>query len=355
MTHAYCNWLRCLIYYLYVNTPMSKHEIFVFISQFPKVEYPIKEDYLNRLIDRLVEDPLFREHYLQGPAKPSGRPYCLSIPENAILLAIARQETCLTLVGLLHEFETTMYGLADGLEDIARKEPCVATMFYILQRVGITLKAPMRRHVNFRPADALAYLRRIQHRNPQFMVAIDACAHSKESYLKRKGRSEVGRPCILPQFKIGTDTFSVFASCSINGLTSFQIFDRPIDSDDFCAYLRTHVAPTIEQGITTLILDNAAIHHTDEAHAALEEIVLGFFYYLSTYSPFFNPIENVFNLSKIHVRNHEKEALLNPRQFLTDTFNMFMVGGPRAGSIRGCWNSYIRLHDNYLRQEEHEG
>ena len=50
-----------------------------------------------------------------------------------------------------------------------------------------------------------------------------------------------------------------------------------------------------------LIMDNATIHHGEEVEILLEN--RGFLYhYLPPYSPFFNPIENMFAMWKHHVR-----------------------------------------------------
>ena len=33
---------------------------------------------------------------------------------------------------------------------------------------------------------------------------------------------------------------------------------------------------------------------------------------------------------------------------LKNEVDQFIVGGPRASSVRGCWNIYFNLHDNFL-------
>ena len=89
MTRALCHWLRNVIYWLYVNSNTPTNEIHRFLVTIPNMEIHLSEDYLTRLVERLVSDPLFRDSYLAGPKRSSGRPCCLSIPKNTILLTIA--------------------------------------------------------------------------------------------------------------------------------------------------------------------------------------------------------------------------------------------------------------------------
>ena len=51
--------------------------------------------------------------------------------------------------------------------------------------------------------ECLEFWERVQHIASKNWFDIEGAANEKESFMKRRGRSNVGEPCILPQIHIG--------------------------------------------------------------------------------------------------------------------------------------------------------
>ena len=98
------------------------------------------------------------------------------------------------------------------------------------------------------------------------------------------------------------------------------------------------------------LLDNARTHYTVDARDALEEIFEGNYYFVPPYSPHLKPIERGFKLVKEYIKEHEDEALLNPVEFIHQTFNLYSIGGEKAASVFNFWSTYVAVHNNFLNE-----
>lgn len=125
----------------------------------------------------------------------------------------------------------------------------------------------------------------------QQYVFLDECGVSTD-LLRRYGRSPRGTrlhdhtPCGHWQ------THTVIAGLRLNGLTAPAVFDGPIDTPTFRAYVEQVLVPTLRPG-DVVVLDNLAVHKQPEIRAAIEGAQARV-YFLPPYSPDFNPIEQVF-------------------------------------------------------------
>ncbi|KAF7697659.1 Insertion element IS630 uncharacterized 39 kDa protein [Cucumispora dikerogammari] len=96
---------------------------------------------------------------------------------------------------------------------------------------------------------------------------------------------------------------------------------------------------------SVLIMDNASIHKTNEVKSLLE--LSGFdFLYLPPYSPFLNPIENMFSKWKEHVKRG------NPINEV-DLFNLISQGATLISSTDtdGYYMNMIRYIVRSLNRE----
>jgi hypothetical protein len=102
------------------------------------------------------------------------------------------------------------------------------------------------------------------------------------------------------------------------------------------------------------IIDNAAIHKTIEARIRLEDVFNGNYRFCAPYSPHLKPIEKAFKLVKEEISYLEInnfEACNHPVRLINNAFLLYHIDGPKAGSIRGCFNDYFALHENFLNGE----
>jgi transposase len=159
---------------------------------------------------------------------------------------------------------------------------------------------------------------------------LDECGVTTD-LLRRYGRSLRGTrlhdhtPCSHWQ------THTVIAALRPDALTAPGVFDGPIDSPSFLAYVEQVLVPALQPG-DVVVLDNLAVHKQPEVRAAIEGAgaTLRF---LPPYSPDFNPIEQVFAKLKAFLR------ALKPRTF--DDVNALVARALRLFEPTECAN-YVR-------------
>jgi transposase len=96
------------------------------------------------------------------------------------------------------------------------------------------------------------------------------------------------------------ETHTIVAALRPTGLTAPAVFDGPIDSACFRAYVEQVLAPTLRPG-DVVVLDNLAVHKQPEVRAAIEAVGARI-RFLPPYSPDFNPIEMAFAKLKAFLR-----------------------------------------------------
>lgn len=130
-------------------------------------------------------------------------------------------------------------------------------------------------------------------------IFLDECGVTTD-LLRRYGRSPRGArlhdhtPCSHWQ------THTVVAALRLDGLTAPAVFDGPIDSPTFLAYVEQVLVPTLHRG-DVVVLDNLAVHKQPEVRAAIERVG-AHVRFLPPYSPDFNPIEQAFAKLKAVLR-----------------------------------------------------
>ena len=130
-------------------------------------------------------------------------------------------------------------------------------------------------------------------------VFLDECGVATD-LLRRYGRSPRGTrlhdhtPCGQWQ------THTVIAGLRLDGLTAPGIFNGPIDTPSFLAYVEQVLVPSLRPG-DVVVLDNLAIHK-DAAVRDRIEAAGALLRFLPPYSPDFNPIEQAFAKLKAFLR-----------------------------------------------------
>lgn len=130
-------------------------------------------------------------------------------------------------------------------------------------------------------------------------VFLDECGVTTD-LLRRYGRSLRGvrvrdhTPCGH------WETHTVVAGLRLEGLGAAAVFNGPIDSVSFLAYVEQILVPTLRPG-EVVVLDNLAVHQQPEVRAAIERAGASL-RFLPPYSPDFNPIELAFAKLKAFMR-----------------------------------------------------
>ena len=92
----------------------------------------------------------------------------------------------------------------------------------------------------------------------------------------------------------------MIAALRLTGLGAPAVFDGPIDSPTFLAYIEQVLVPTLRSG-DIVVLDNLAAHKQPEVQTAIEQVG-ALVRFLPPYSPDFNPIELAFAKLKAFLR-----------------------------------------------------
>ena len=92
----------------------------------------------------------------------------------------------------------------------------------------------------------------------------------------------------------------MIAALRLEGLGAPAVFDGPMDSPTFLAYVEQVLVPTLRPG-DVVVLDNLAVHKQPEVRTAIEQAGARV-RFLPPYSPDFNPIELAFAKLKAFLR-----------------------------------------------------
>ena len=130
-------------------------------------------------------------------------------------------------------------------------------------------------------------------------IFLDECGVTTD-LLRRYGRSPRGTrlrdhtPCSH------WETHTVIAALRLEGMDAPAVFDGPIDSPSFLAYIEQVLVPTLRPG-DIVVLDNLAVHKQPDVRTAIEQAGASL-RFLPPYSPDFNPIEMAFAKLKAFLR-----------------------------------------------------
>jgi transposase len=161
-------------------------------------------------------------------------------------------------------------------------------------------------------------------------VFIDECGVTTD-LIRRYGRSLRGTR-LQDHAPYGHwETHTVVAALRVEGVQAPAVFDGPIDTDSFRAYVEQVLVPSLRPG-DVVILDNLAVHRQPEVRAAIEQAG-AHLRFLPPYSPDFNPIEQAFAKLKAFLR------AARPRTF--DHVNTLVAAALALFTPAECRN-YIR-------------
>jgi len=151
--------------------------------------------------------------------------------------------------------------------------------------------------------------------------------------LRRYARSRCGdrvwdhTPCSHWQ------THTVVAALRSTELTATAVFDGPIDSVTFRAYVEQVLVPTLRRG-DVVVLDNLAVHKQPEVRVAIEEAG-AHLRFLPPYSPDFNPIELAFAKLKAFLRAARPRTFDHVCELIAAALGLFMPD-ECANFVRHC-------------------
>jgi transposase len=103
------------------------------------------------------------------------------------------------------------------------------------------------------------------------------------------------------------DSLSILSSMRLDGTLVPLTYKGTLDGKLFLAYIRECLAPTLKVG-DIVIMDNASPHKVKGVVDAIEEKG-AYVLWLPTYSPDFNPVEQLWSKVKAHLRKMKARSL----------------------------------------------
>lgn len=125
---------------------------------------------------------------------------------------------------------------------------------------------------------------------------------------KNYGRSPRGMRACSTRGAIRSKNYSIEAVISSDRLYFFEIMNQPYNSEHFVDFLVKFIGILSENNVTGahLIMDNVAFHKVDQVKRLISshghEVI-----FLPPYSPFLNPIENMFNQWKHWIKSRKSK------------------------------------------------
>lgn len=147
--------------------------------------------------------------------------------------------------------------------------------------------------------------------DPDKLVFIDE-TWVKTNMTRPRGRAPRGERLTakVPHGHWKTTTF--LGALRTSGMTAPLVIDGAVNGDIFRAYVKQHLAPTLQPG-DIVIMDNLSAHKVSGIREAIEAANAKLLY-LPPYSPDLNPIENAFSKFKWGIKSatdRTVEALWN--------------------------------------------
>ena len=140
-----------------------------------------------------------------------------------------------------------------------------------------------------------------------------------------RGRSPVGSPAVTAVPCIRSRNISIYCAIKRNRIIYFKANNRAFNGENFIDYINELKPRLQEAGVLNakLIMDNARFHKMTSVQTVIAEHGLNILY-LPPYSPFLNPIENMFSkwkdiTKRLNPRNENElmSAILNGSELVT--------------------------------------
>jgi len=216
----------------------------------------------------------------------------------------------------------TLHSLKKKVHEMFQKSVSCSTLFNYLKDFHYTLKRisviPEKRNnletIELRRQYVNNFARWISDFGSLKIIFVDEFGISVSMRLKR-GRSRAGERAFHVVPNIRTRNISVCAAMTSTGLLHFKSSTSAYNTCKFCEFIKELCNKLRNDGVhnTIFIMDNVAFHKSTSVRDIISQNghEIGF---LAPYSPFLNPIENMFSKWKNSIisRNHgnEEELLL---------------------------------------------
>jgi hypothetical protein len=283
--------------------------------------------------------------YILGPLRRGGgNDRKLSDPEVHELLALRRLRNQLRLGSLATVFNQRFpIPMLDGISE--------STVSRTLSRAHVSQKKPTLIAIGADPMAQLAWLDRISHADPLFILDLDEKSASRDNLRNQLAWSHVGAPAPVqqPRIEILGFSFSIISIYTALGFLVWRIYQGSITSLEVEDFLRDDVGPLVDPR-HFLVLDNASNHSTLRVRMALEETFQGRWDYCEPYSYNIKPCEKGLSMVTTWLRERSDRCatLQEAIDLIDEGFRVHSVAGERGSRAYNHFSQFSVNHAAYL-------
>lgn len=185
----------------------------------------------------------------------------------------------------------------------------VPTICKYLQHAGFSHKKLMFRACQRSESLRQQYLLQVSVYDPNMLVFIDECGSDRKSALRKYGYALRGKRAVTEKLLLKGKHYTAIGIMCIDGMLDVYTTDGTVNGETFCTFIERNLLPQLlpfngTNPRSVVIMDNAAIHHVEEA-VELIESTGAIIEFLPPYSPDLNPIEEAFSKVKHFLRANE--------------------------------------------------
>jgi len=236
--------MREIISRLFLQENYSVVEIFAALYNSNPARCSLR--YLKELCSGLRQ-AAFRETYLIGGPKSTGRPLSLSYFDRLLIRQSVLSNKTRRLCQMYRDYCEMFYPNNDSDDEeeeiVQHHRLSLSTFQRTVQRLHISRKKIERRNIYQNPVEGLEFLDSIAHINPIFMIDIDETKQDRHSRELKFGYAPEGEDCIKDQIIINNTAYSTIAAVTPLGFMAWRIYEGNIDHDDFISFLVDDVSP----------------------------------------------------------------------------------------------------------------
>ena len=279
--------------------------------------------------------------YAEGPRNSAGRKRKYDQIDDEALRAFQKEHKGMKLSILHKEFEKYW-----------QKTPVSRSVFReSTSRLKIKRKVATRETALVKPLDQADYYRKLEHIDPKYLADIDATPSSGHLLVPRYAYSEGSTRAVVPTFHLNGKMYSVMAIYTPRGFADWEVIEGTITSTEVVRFFNDQVKRLYEDIPQTVsLLDNASVHHTDEAFKAIDKVTDGQFQYSPCYGHRDKPVERGFSLVKTRVYDDVERASRDPVGAIIESLEYYSIRSPAGMAAFNHFRAFWCNHENYLKR-----
>ena len=215
----------------------------------------------------------------------------------------------------------------EELNDITGTWISCSTICRTAKKLGLSRQALRRIAIQLSDIHRARHLSEMDEFKPEMYIFIDETGSDQRNSIRKFGYGIRGLTPVTQQLLVYGKRISGIAVMSTRGMEDTYIVEGSVNGDIFLRFIERCLLPIIEpfdgdNPRSVVILDNASIHHVDEA-VRLISSAGAIVRFLPPYSPDLMPLEEAFSKVKSSLRDNEVayQSTLEPRVFVAEAFS----------------------------------